>query len=324
MRVGTMASISKTELLRRLSKARYPQHDKPRTVTDALTAADRRALQKLHQTFVARSGVDVKTFETIHKHNQAELRRRMQADHAAAIKRAAAYKKELLKGVANHLEAVNGLISAGRPDVVPLLISLNKPFLIWASPQASIMSDSHIAPGDSWVKTRIRSTASYTEDKLSFYFEWRNPADYEVVITAGAHVSVVGHCFVGRDGGMLPDNRDASILADTLFFPWRWWMQPASGPMWQAGQEQVVFNVSVSGGGFFDLGEVFAQDVSAAGDTHHDMLIVPPNAVVVFEVALRIMTSNHHGVSDADFESGAFRIHCPGVLISVLTSAPTA
>ena len=123
---------------------------------------------------------------------------------------------------------------------------------------------------------------------------------------------------------MLPDDRHGTILADTLFFPLRWWMQPPSGPMWQAGQEQVVFNVSVSGGGFFDVGAVYAEDISAAGDTHHDMMLVPPRAVVVFEVAFRIMTFNRHGISDADFESGAFRIACPGVLVSVLTSPATA
>ena len=54
------------------------------------------------------------------------------------------------------------------------------------------------------------------------------------------------------------------------------------------------------------------------------MFAVPPNDVVVFEVALSLYCDNESGNIDADFASGDFQIACPVVVFSLLNNPPGA
>ena len=67
-----------------------------------------------------------------------------------------------------------------------------------------------------------------------------------------------------------------------------------------------------------------ATSVSDGVSLSTTMFAVPPNDVVVFEVALSLDCNNDSGNIDADFASGDFQIACPVVVFSLLNSPPGA
>jgi hypothetical protein len=62
--------------------------------------------------------------------------------------------------------------------------------------------------------------------------------------------------------------------------------------------------------------------ISAGVNLSETMFPVPPNAVVVFQVAVRVHYWNNSGDIEADFESGNFSIACPVVVFSLLNKIP--
>ena len=64
--------------------------------------------------------------------------------------------------------------------------------------------------------------------------------------------------------------------------------------------------------------------VSSGASLNTTMFAVPPNEVVVFEVAIELDRENDSGNIEADFASGDFQIACPVVVFSLLNSPPGA
>ena len=73
-------------------------------------------------------------------------------------------------------------------------------------------------------------------------------------------------------------------------------------------------------------GDTQGASVSSGVSLNTTMFAVPPNTVVVFEVAIELDCSvdDSDGYIEADFESGDFRIACPVVVFSLLNSPPGA
>lgn len=179
-----------------------------------------------------------------------------------------------------------------QPQARRYLISLESPFLIWATPQANIMTDSRIEPWNSWAKINFTSSSTGT-NRLSFYFLWRNPTEYYAVINASSFLVLNGYCRVGRDGGIFPDYRHSEVRLMANLYPWEWWNTPPTLPAWQSNQQQELLDLWVSGGGTFDVGAIDARDVYTAANLQYTLFLVPPHGVVVFEVALDVHYRRH-------------------------------
>src|SRR4030095_12642680 len=114
-----------------------------------------------------------------------------------------------------------------------------------------------------------------------------------------------------------------AVFVQATLNVWEWWNQPPTMLSPQATQVQKVLAVSASGGGFLsDLGggDVDSASANAIHDLRRTLVSVPPNGVVVFEVALEFYYDNTGGgMIQANFASGDFGLMCPAVVIAILS-----
>lgn len=68
--------------------------------------------------------------------------------------------------------------------------------------------------------------------------------------------------------------------------------------------------------------DVEATSISSGVSLSTTMLAVPPNDVVVFEVALELNCDSDSGNIDADFASGDFQVRWPGARDSKAAPGP--
>jgi hypothetical protein len=280
-------------------------------------------LEKLLKPALVKAGFDRKGFDKILKQREAERNRVADKYRAEAIKQSTRIKKTLRSTATRHRDALKKLTADLAPQARRYLITLERPFLIWASPQSNIITDSRIESWNSWAKISFTSSSSGAHH-LNFYFLWSNETDYYAVINSTSFVIANGYCQVGRDGGFFPDYRHSGINLRGHHFPMEWWNTPPTFPAFQTGQQQDLFSLSVSGGGFLDVGALDAREVHKVAFLDYNLLLVPPRGTVVFEVGLSVFYSNTHGTVVVDFSSGDFEIMCPMVIISLLTAPPTS
>jgi hypothetical protein len=190
---------------------------------------------------------------------------------------------------------------------------LEKPFLIWTTPLTDL-SDSSIAPFDSWAKFKFKTSASGGTQKISFYFYWANPFHDYAVINAATFLSSTGHLRSHASWGWSVNS--AEVLAWARFGIWLGVQNDVNA----AGYVSEFLGRAGSLSAPLIGSDTTGASVSAGSSLCKTMFAVPPGNVAVFEVAIAFDYENDDGDIEADFESGDFRIACPVVVFSLLNS----
>jgi hypothetical protein len=319
-----MATISKAAVKRAViaaQKRRAAQPDvfRPEAAHYPRLQHSEREGGRLFTEFFRKGGFDARTYHRLKKQHTAELNRILDAEKAAAVKRASRARDTVHSSIAGQTRALQQLTAQKGFFPYPSY-SLDKPFLIWAQPHANIISEDNIESFNSWAKIRVTSSADEGAENLSFYFLWDNPSDFYAVINASTFMSASGHLKAVATGGLSgidPTSRFSGVGCSAKFALWSWWQNP---PTHTDYAEQLLSSIQVSAS-FWDKSAT--ANVSDGASLDRTMFLVPPGGAVIFEVVFAVGYYQGHGHCDADFESGSFRITCPVVVVSVLTGSPT-
>jgi hypothetical protein len=301
------SKLKKTIIAIEARRSKHPDAPRLKLSQDPKLQRIRQARDKLLVESLQAAGLDTCKIAALGEQHDAALRRATDKYRAEAIRRS--------RKKGTHYSSVMGQCKAIRDAADDTTsVSLPKPFLIWATPRSNILSDSQIAPSDSWAKFRISSSGNDSH-KVSFYFLWTNPFANGVFIDPFAFVIATGYLHADADRSYLTP-KIANVSAQAEFFLWQWWL-PAPAP---------ILSASSFLGGVSAIAEYFqtdskSQSVSAGVKLDAGSFFVTSYSTALFEVAISIsFDSNNEGTALADFESGNFNVTCPLVAFSVVQS----
>ena len=303
------AAIKKAILAVETERMKHPAAFRADRAQRALLQKSRRESEKMLSGFLREAGLDLKKLQAQQQRRGAELERMVAKQKADAVRLAAQRKDPLHSSVAAQVRAAKDL--AARSDFFPYpTFTLDEPILIWSIPLANI-ADSSAAPFDSWAKFDFKSSGSGTQ-KVGFYFFWSNPYQDYAVINVGTFMSAVGHLRSHAPWGWGTNTSEVMAYAVlNLWFGWPSGVTSAYGDSFFLGRSGALSTTLI---GPDTEGFSISQGVSLDAS----MFPVPPNTLVVFEVALELDYDNDSGNIDADFASGNFQIACPVVVFSLL------
>ena len=286
-----------------------------------IVANRRRVENLLASSFINKAGFEVDKFDELLAQNRSALRLIAERRKAEAIKRSSSAKEILRHGVEGRRKVMEHLADVTPPETptvaAPKLYEhLDRPFTILPTPGVYMHSE-HIEPANSWANITVDSESD-AEDELSFYFLWQNPRSTHMVIDVDAYLVLNGFCQAGSEGGYFPGTRASQLNVWAKLDLLEWWNQPPTSPLRQVDQAQQALFLSTSTGGYFDDDATDSEAVFRGYDLRYNLFVVPPGAVVVFEVALYVRYANKEGSIHVDFQSGDFEVLCPGVLIGML------
>jgi hypothetical protein len=314
-----MSRISATELKRLVAEA-----ERTRSSTDDLGGARdagliraERAAESFMTEFLGRGGFDQKTYRTLRKQHEAALDRVMSRLDAKAVSRSTRDGRAVHGRIKSQVDALKQF-TASKPFFPFPFVTLDRPFLIWATPRSNIISDSQIEAFNSWAKFRVESSDSSGTHKVSFWYLWDNPSEFYAAINATTFMGATGRlrAYVsGGASGISPTSRYSNVFCGANFAVWSWWRQPPVSTPYTTQSLASVHEYA----SFWDKAE--AVPVAAGANLNQTMYLVPPQGTVVFEVTLQISYNNGYGRALADFESGDYRVSSPVVVISLLTGA---
>jgi hypothetical protein len=268
--------------------------------------------------FLREAGLDLKKFQALQEQRSAHLERMIAQHKADAVRRAAKQKHTLQSSITAQAKALGDL--AAFPDFFPYpSFTLDTPFLIWSIPLQGVLSDSAAVAFGSSAKFKFATSEYSGRQKFGFYFYWVNPSSNYAVINATTFMSATGHLKSHAPWGFFGGGNLSQVEASALLNLWFGWptdvtsVQGASEVLGGAGALSTILT-----GGDTDV-----TSISAGVSLNTTMFAVPPGQIVVFEVALLLEYKNDSGDIEADFESGAFQIACPVVLLWLVGSPPT-
>lgn len=314
-----MPKISKAQLLRALSAAAKtrPRRASPFQTTLATTPrrlSSERAVNELVMSALAKGGLDRKKLNQIRDQNEAELRSVIGKERREATKRASQAKANIKAHIGSRRQAWQARLVA--PLVPPYPITLDKPFLIWASPHANIIHDSRYQSWNSWARVNVASSEEKLQtETLSFYFIWDNPSDeYPAVVDVSTSLGLWGDCQATAEGSFwhFYTGNIASVWLTGCLYPWEWWNQPPT--MAQYAQADLG-GVGARAGLTDDSRLALLEGTYSLGTQN---LVVAAGGTVVFEVAVAFNLMIIGGGS----VRAAAEVTCPAIELSLLTAPP--
>jgi hypothetical protein len=90
-------------------------------------------------------------------------------------------------------------------------------------------------------------------------------------------------------------------------------------PLPQADQRQNALKLRVDSGGISDDDKTAVQNLFRGFDLRYSSFLVPPNGMVMFEVACSLWASISDGQADYTFVNFGRQAQCPGLLITLLS-----
>ena len=302
MKKISTAELKKAILAVEAERAKHPARFRPDRAQRATLNKRRQASDKMASGFLKEAGLDLKKFQALQEQRSVELER-MVAQHKTDALRLAKQRKDTLhSSIAAQSKALADL--GARSDFFPYpTFTLDTPFLIWTIPLTDI-ADSAAVPFGSWAKFDFK-TSQTLDQKVGFYFYWANPYGDYAVINAATFMSASGHLRAHAPWGLGVNT--SSVEADALFNLWFGWPTGVTSSNYDAAYIGSIGAYSQT----FIGPDVEATSVSSGVSLSTTMFAVPPNDVVVFEVALSLYCDNDSGNTDADFASGDFQIACP-------------
>jgi hypothetical protein len=266
----------------------------------------RQAKNGLLVEFLEKAGLDTRKLSALGKKHDIELKRATAKYHAEAIRRArkkGAYHRSVM-------DQAKAIVAITDPNA---FASVVEPFLIWATPRSNIISDSQVAPTNSWVKFRVSSSGDDTY-KVSFYFLWSNPNTHGVVIDPFTFVIATGFIEADADRAYWLANV-SNVGAEVDFYLWQWWDQ----------SQAPILSATASLGHVSAVSEYFQTDTESQSIAAGVMLdagtfFVPGGSTAVFEVAISTSFYSDDGTAFADFESGNFNITVPLISFPIVVT----
>lgn len=303
------AELKKAILAVEAERLKHPAKFRPDRAQRAALQKSRRESEKTVSAFLRKAGLDLKEFQALQEKRSAELERLVAKHKADAIKLASRRKDTLYSSIAAQSKALSDV--AAKTGFFPNpSFTLDTPFLIWSIPLIDI-SDSAAVPFASWAKFNFSTSQSGTQ-KVGFYFYWPNPYQDYAVINAATFMSATGHLKAHAPWSFWSNSSEVYAWADlNLWFGW------PTAVTSSHSASAFVGSIGAYGSGTTG-GDTEGTSVSSGVSLNTTMFAVPPNTVVVFEVALELDYSNDGGDIEADFESGDFQIACPVVVFSLL------
>jgi hypothetical protein len=322
-----MKTISETALKKAIiaaeaERAKHPVALRPDRAELTRLRKARQASEKMVGEFVAQAGLDMKQFRAVQEQRSAEIDRLVQRQKADALERASRAQDTLHSGIFDQSNALAEL--GARDGFFPHpSFTLERPFLIWATPlqpiessETSFSMESSVASFGSWAKFKFATSDYEGSQKVSFYFYWRNPFSDYAVINAATFISATGHL---RSHAPWTIGVNTSwVRAWGMFGLWHGFPNNPTSSDYASGflGHTGALGSTVTGG------STNGASVSTGANLYKTMFAVAPGAYVVFEVAISIYYRNDEGDIEADFESGGFRTWCPVVVFTLLNSPP--
>ncbi len=315
MKKISTAELKKAILAVEAERLKHPAPFRPDRAQRATLQKSRQASDKMVSGFLKQAGLDLKKFQALQEQRSAELERMVAQHKADALKLASQRKGTRFSSIAAQSKALGDL--GARSDFFPYpTFTLDTPFLIWTIPLADI-ADSAAVPFGSWAKFDFKSSQSGTQ-KVGFYFYWPNPYGDYAVINAATFMSATGHLRSHAPWGF--GKNTSEVMATALFNLWFGWPTGVTSSTYACeflGRSGALSTMLIGP-------DVEGTSISEGVSLSTTMFAVPPNDVVVFEVALELDYDNDSGNIDADFASGDFQIACPVVVFSLLNNPPGA
>ena len=305
------AQLKKSILAVEAERARHPARFKPDRSQRATLQKGRQASDKMLAGFLKNAGLDLKELQASQEKRGAHLARMVAEHKADALKLSAKRKGTLSSSVAAQSKALAKLASLG--DFFPYpTFTLDTPFLIWSIPLIEI-ADSAAIPFGSWAKFDFKASQT-VDQKVGFYFYWRNPYSDYAVINVATSLTTTGYLRSHAPWGL---GANAGLVeAYALFNLWFGWPTDVVSSTYAA--EYLGASGALSS--LFIGPDTQATSISTGVSLSTTMFAVPPGDVVVFEVALSLDCNIDGGSIEADFASGNFKIECPVVVFSLLNS----
>jgi hypothetical protein len=313
MKKISTAELKKAILALEAERLKHPAAFRPDRAQRATLQKSHRASEKMVSGFLKEAGLDLKKFQALQEQRSVELERMVAKHKAEALRLASQRKDTLQSSIAAQSKALRDL--ASRRGFFPYpTFSLDTPFLIWSIPLLDI-SDSAAVPFGSFAKFKFSTSQSGTQ-KVGFYFYWPNPFEDYAVINAATFMSATGH--LRSHAPWTAGVNTSSVYAWALVNLWFGWPTGVTS----SSSASEFLGATGAFGSTFTGGDTEGTSISSGVSLSTTMFAVPPNMVVVFEVALLLDYDNDSGDIEADFESGDFRIACPVVVFSLLNSPP--
>jgi len=272
----------------------------------------RHDLEKQLQPLFANVGIDTAKIKQIMTKHETEVRHILEKQKVDTSKEFAAQARIVQQGIENKKKALELLANKA---YITTPIPIFTPYTIYSQP-AGMVKDSHIEPSLNWAKFKFQDNTdqSSTTVKVSFFFAWQNPSNYEAVINCAADLQCSGTAHVFANGGDIPleglsGTADLTLSARLNVF---------------LGETERDASVPVS---YLSAYAHFLDDVEERKnilDIFHlaqAFVLVQPTQIVVFEVAFVAVYDIDSGFIDFDFSSDIFaRIMCPALQIDLLTA----
>jgi|SRR5215472_13765891 len=294
----------------------------------------RRAVEQVLRPFFTKAGLDIEKLDKMAAQNQSELRRIFQNHKAESAQRASLEMASIREGVQRRTRALQNLANL---PMVPFTAITLQPIFIWQT-HVDSFRDSHIEPGNNWVKFLIEASSGSLNTEFSFVFLWENQRSDLAVVNVASSLVLNGACeAIAAPGVFSGDTSNLNLVASlTLLGLWQPDPQnpelPPPTPPYQQSELQFLPGLSAQGGGLFSSADVKSETFSASSyDLGYDFFLIPPQSSAVFEVSLGVEYDFPGGggnISDyvvADFANNdlGYELMCPGLQLDLLT-APQA
>jgi hypothetical protein len=234
------------------------------------------------------------------------------------------------QGIASKREATRLLSSIVTP-FTPAQVTIDTPFLIWASGNSNILVNSQIVPGSSWAK--IFSKAASDEvilsyDEVDFYFFWQNSTGQPAVVNVESFMMLDGACVAAGKSGYIPlpiwiggTIGNAHVDVGVHLYLLEWWNQPPTTPLAEPGQLQDAASISDDGAWMpFDSSHGTSKSISANYHVYYDKFYIPSDGVAVFQVGLTVKLWGIKGECIVDFSDDPFIVICPHLQLEISTT----
>jgi hypothetical protein len=236
--------------------------------------------------------------------------------HAAELEAEVRRKhEEMVRMSAERQAALDVAAEARRNDIAALpadgIVFLDTPFFIWAEPDYRI--EPQAAPNNSTAKFKFHEFRSGNEE-VSFWFQWVNDGDTFAVLDVFGELTFNGSASVWATGGHL-DGSISFVTFTANLEPLRWWQQPPTEPQpFQPSQFNPMGSAFASAH-WYQSHATASTPLFGSRGCSFQSFVVPPHATAVFKMVLELSYSVDDGTVDADFQSGAFALTCPGILL---------
>lgn len=236
--------------------------------------------------------------------------------HAAELEAEVRRKhEEMVRMSAKRQAALDVAAEARQADIAALPVGeitfLDTPFFIWGEPDYRI--EPQALPNNSTAKFKFHESSSGNEE-VSFWFQWTNDGDTPAILDVFGELTFNGSASVWATGGHL-DGSTSFVTFTVNLEPLRWWQQPPTEPQpFQPSQFNPMASAFASAHWY--QGHATASiPVFGSRGCSFQTFVVPPHATAVFKMVLELSYSVDDGTVDVDFESGAFALSCPGILL---------